>query len=125
MLFKKARKLTMQHILLIGLACAAISLLVIAVMTILPSYLLIFSYNNSLFFLESWLVMTVFVVAIAAQVLVLLGPPVYYVIKKKKVEYGLEILLSTLLMMVVLVLLVVAIAYLGWGETYVYEDYLY
>lgn len=125
MLFKKAKKLNWQHVALIGLVCAAISLLVTAAMVVLPTLLMTFAYGNSLFFLQSWLVMTTAVLLIAAQILVILGPPVYYVVKKKKIEYGMKILFSTLLFMIGLVLLVVVVSYLGWGEPYDYSDLLY
>lgn len=124
-LFRKAKKLSWQNILLIGLVCGALSLLVIALMVVLPAFLWTFTFNNSLFFLESWLVMTIFVLSIAAQFLILLGPPLFYTMKMKKLDYGMKILFASLVSMIVLMLLVVVVAYLGWGEPYVYEELLY
>ncbi|MBU1018419.1 MAG: hypothetical protein ABII07_02175 [Patescibacteria group bacterium] len=119
MLFHKAKKLDLQHIALIGLTCGALSLLVIAAMVVLPTFLWNFTMGNSLFFLDSWLVMTIFVLSIAAQVLVLIGPPIYYTVKMKKIDYGMRILFSSLISMMVLLLLVVLVSWIGWGEPYV------
>lgn len=125
MLFKKAKSLYWQHMLLIGLICAAISLLVTAAMVVVPSYVLEFATQNSLFFIEPWIVAGTFVLAIAAQFLVIFGPAFYYAVLHNKVGYGTQVLFCTLVMEILLMLIVIAVCYFIWGEPYVVEDLVY
>ncbi len=129
MLFRKAKKLDWQHIALISVICAAISLLVLAAMTVFPGYLLEFVYTKGLVSLYSWVTMVMFVLGISAQLLVIFGPPFYYTYKMKKIEYGMKILFSSLVMILLLTLIVVAVTYglaeAGMIETMNYEELLY
>ena len=129
MLFLKAKKLDWQHIALISVVCAAISLLVMALMAVLPGYLLNFVYAKGLFFLYSWATMLMFLLGICAQILVVFGPPVFYTVRHKKIEYGMRILFSSLVMILLLTLIVIAVCYgaaqMGWIDTVSYDELLY
>lgn len=129
MLFHKAKALGWQHIALISVVCAAISLLVLAAMAVFPGYLLEFVYAKGLFFLYSWVTMVLFVLGISAQLLVIFGPPFYYTYKMKKIEYGMKILFSSLVMILLLTLVVIGVVYgLAQGgliEPVNYEELLY
>ena len=115
MLFKNVKKLDWGHVTLIGLVCAALALLVLAFMTIAPQYLFVFVEQNSLYNLGPWLFMVMITLAIAAEVLVLIGPAIYYTVKEKNITCGMKVLFSSLIMSILLTLVVVAVSYLVWG----------
>ncbi|EKD63426.1 MAG: hypothetical protein ACD_51C00280G0009 [uncultured bacterium] len=121
MLFRHIKKLNWGHIALVGLVCSALSLLVLALMTVAPQYLFSFVEQNSLYSLGSWLFMVMVMLAITAEVLVLMGPAVFYTVKEKDIILGMKVLFSSLVMVVLLTLVVVAVFYFAWGTPLVIE----
>lgn len=115
MLFKHVKKLQWGHVALIGLVCASLALLVLAFMTVAPQYLFAFIEQNSLYSLGSWLFMVMIMLAITAEVLVLVGPAVFYTVKEKDIICGMKVLFSSLVMTILLTLVVVVVFYFAWG----------
>jgi len=115
MLFRNVKKLNWGHTVLIGLVCAALALLVLAFMTIAPQYLFLFVEEKGLYNLGPWLFMVMIMLAIATEMLVLVGPAIFYTVKEKNIVLGMKVLFSSLVMVVLLTLVVVAASYLIWG----------